>query len=144
MCQTRSPPPLTATPGAPLLDTLSLTQPPPPSSLLTVLSAAPLLGAAASPDPRQPAWLHVEVRPPARGLLRAAKAGGSRATGGGLAAALVDGKWVLAFPDGAAAAAAGAALGSAEEEARAGLRVALADLLGMGGGCEGGAAAGDA
>lgn len=105
-----------------------------------VLSAAPLLGASATPDPRQPAWLHIEVRPPARGLLRAAKAGGPRPTGAGLASALVDGKWVLAFPDGEAALAAAAALGAAAEDARGGLRSDLAELLlEEGGGGESGA-----
>jgi hypothetical protein len=35
-----------------------------------VLSVAPLLGAAASVDPGHARWLHVHVRPPARGLLK--------------------------------------------------------------------------
>lgn len=35
-----------------------------------VLSVAPLLGAAASVDASHPRWLHVHVRPPARGLLK--------------------------------------------------------------------------
>ena len=35
-----------------------------------VLSVAPLLGAAASVDSSHPKWLHVHVRPPARGLLK--------------------------------------------------------------------------
>ncbi len=35
-----------------------------------VLSVAPLLGAAASVDSGHPRWLHVHVRPPARGLLK--------------------------------------------------------------------------
>ena len=35
-----------------------------------VLSVAPLLGAAASVDSSHPKWLHIHVRPPARGLLK--------------------------------------------------------------------------
>ena len=34
------------------------------------LSVAPLLGAAATVDPGHARWLHVHVRPPARGLLK--------------------------------------------------------------------------
>ena len=105
-----------------------------PTTPTPVLSAAPLLGAAAAPDPRQPAWLHMEVRPPSRGLLRAARAGGPRPTGAGLASALVDGHWVLAFPDAAAAASAAEGLARAAEEARVGLRAALAGLAVEGGG----------
>ncbi len=34
------------------------------------LSVAPLLGAAAAVDAAHPRWLHVHVRPPARGLIK--------------------------------------------------------------------------
>jgi hypothetical protein len=34
------------------------------------LSVAPLLGAAAAVDVAHPRWLHVHVRPPARGLIK--------------------------------------------------------------------------
>ncbi len=40
-----------------------------------VLSVAPLLGAAASVDSSHPRWLHVHVRPPARGLLKTVRVG---------------------------------------------------------------------
>lgn len=38
-----------------------------------VLSVAPLMGAAAASDAGHARWLHVKVRPPARGLLKAAR-----------------------------------------------------------------------
>lgn len=38
-----------------------------------VLSVAPLMGATASIDAGHARWLHVKVRPPARGLLKAAR-----------------------------------------------------------------------
>lgn len=40
-----------------------------------VLSVAPLLGARPSTDPQVSKWLHVHVRPSARGLLRIIKVG---------------------------------------------------------------------
>lgn len=36
----------------------------------SALSVAPLLGAAAAVDAAHPRWLHVHVRPPARGLIK--------------------------------------------------------------------------
>ncbi|BDA41766.1 probable protein CLEC16A homolog at N-terminal half [Coccomyxa sp. Obi] len=64
-----------------------------------VLSVAPLLGAAASVDSGHPRWLHVHVRPPARGLLKTVRGASIGGMGQQLQRQLVDGHWVLAFRD---------------------------------------------
>jgi len=114
-----------APPAAVLADARAATPGAPPPRSAPILSSAPLLGAAASPDARHPRWLHVAVRPPAAGLARAVAAGGG---GRALAAALVDGHWVLAFDDGESAAAAAAALAAAGEGARAAVAAGLQGL----------------
>ena len=42
-----------------------------------MLSVAPLLGAAAAVDAGHARWLHVHVRPPARGLLKTVRVRGA-------------------------------------------------------------------
>ena len=50
-----------------------LADPGPHADTGRVLSVAPLMGATASIDSSHVRWLHVKVRPPARGLLKAAR-----------------------------------------------------------------------
>ena len=50
-----------------------LADPGPHADMGRVLSVAPLMGATASIDSSHVRWLHVKVRPPARGLLKAAR-----------------------------------------------------------------------
>jgi protein CLEC16A len=118
----------------------------------TVLSVAPLVSAEPSPDPNVARWLHVHVRPSARGLLRAARAAGGAGGGGagggsggmagagkrgGLvvaARALADGHWVLAFAHGDAAAAAAGMLNAQAARVRQALAAALAPVVGLEGG----------
>lgn len=66
-----------------------------------VLSIAPLLGSEPTVDKNVAKWLHVQVRPSVRGLLRLLRSAAGGRKGGLLGAArnLVDGHWVLAFPD---------------------------------------------
>ena len=45
----------------------------PQADMGRVLSVAPLMGATAASDAGHARWLHVKVRPPARGLLKAAR-----------------------------------------------------------------------
>jgi hypothetical protein len=94
---------------------------------------APLLGTGTRPDGKVARWLHVHVRPSVRVLLRAARdAGRTGGAGGGALGgpaplrALVDGHWVLSFPD--AQQAEGAA--ATAEGAAATLRSVYAELLG--------------
>ncbi|KAG2445623.1 hypothetical protein HXX76_000233 [Chlamydomonas incerta] len=65
------------------------------------LSVAPLLGCDPKVDGNVPKWLHVHVRPSVRGLLRLLRSAAGGRKGGLLGALrhLVDGHWVLAFPD---------------------------------------------
>ncbi|KAG1667454.1 hypothetical protein FOA52_012209 [Chlamydomonas sp. UWO 241] len=100
-----------------------------------VAAVAPLLGADTRPDVKVARWLHVHVRPSVRVLLRAARdagrAGGPGAggPGGGGATglrALVDGHWVLSFPDAQQAETAHARA----RDAAATLRAVYAELLG--------------
>lgn len=66
-----------------------------------MLSVSPLLGSEPSLDKNVPKWLHVHVRPSVRGLLRLLRSAAAGRKGGLLGALrhLVDGHWVLAFPD---------------------------------------------
>ncbi|GLC45077.1 hypothetical protein PLESTB_001465900 [Pleodorina starrii] len=66
-----------------------------------VLSVSPLLGSDPSVDRNVAKWLHVHVRPSVRGLLRLLRSAAGGRKGGLLGALrhLVDGHWVLAFPD---------------------------------------------
>ncbi|GIL98320.1 hypothetical protein Vretimale_3711 [Volvox reticuliferus] len=66
-----------------------------------VLSVSPLMGCDPSVDKNVPKWLHVHVRPSVRGLLRLLRSAAGGRKGGLLGALrhLVDGHWVLAFPD---------------------------------------------
>ncbi|KAG2483345.1 hypothetical protein HYH03_017793 [Edaphochlamys debaryana] len=65
------------------------------------LSVSPMLGCDPSVDKAVAKWLHVHVRPSVRGLLRLLRSAAAGRKGGLLAALrhLVDGHWVLAFPD---------------------------------------------
>lgn len=65
------------------------------------LSVAPLLGCDPKVDGNVAKWLHVHVRPSVRGLLRLLRSAAGGRKGGLLGALrhLVDGHWVLAFPD---------------------------------------------
>ncbi|CAD7699260.1 unnamed protein product, partial [Ostreobium quekettii] len=66
----------------------------------TVLSVAPLLGTDPVVDGSHPRWLHLHVRPPVRRFLRAIKSseqGNKPLTSSWQQ--LVDGHWVLSFPD---------------------------------------------
>ncbi|CAD7695429.1 unnamed protein product [Ostreobium quekettii] len=66
----------------------------------TVLSVAPLLGTDPVIDSAHPRWLHLHVRPPVRRFIRAIKS--SEQGNKPLTASwqqLVDGHWVLSFPD---------------------------------------------
>ncbi|KAK9825468.1 hypothetical protein WJX81_005951 [Elliptochloris bilobata] len=98
----------------------------------SALSVAPLLGAAAAVDAAHPRWLHVHVRPPARGLVKTVRA--ASAAGAGMVAAqlqrqLVDGHWVLSFPDAAAAQAAAVLVQDHAARFQRQLAAALAPLL---------------
>ncbi|GLI58746.1 hypothetical protein VaNZ11_000502 [Volvox africanus] len=66
-----------------------------------VLSVSPLLGCDPSVNKNVAKWLHVHVRPSVRGLLRLLRSAAAGRKGGLLGALrhLVDGHWVLAFPD---------------------------------------------
>ncbi|KXZ47441.1 hypothetical protein GPECTOR_35g879 [Gonium pectorale] len=66
-----------------------------------VLSFSPLLGSDPSVDKSVAKWLRVHVRPSVRGLLRLLRSAAAGRKGGLLGALrhLVDGHWVLAFPD---------------------------------------------
>lgn len=66
----------------------------------TVLSVAPLLGTDPAVDGKHPRWLHLHVRPPVRRFVRAIKA--SEQGNKPLISSwqqLVDGHWVLSFPN---------------------------------------------
>eukprot|EP00192_Tetraselmis_astigmatica_P009267 CAMPEP_0117665702 /NCGR_PEP_ID=MMETSP0804-20121206/9962_1 /TAXON_ID=1074897 /ORGANISM="Tetraselmis astigmatica, Strain CCMP880" /LENGTH=845 /DNA_ID=CAMNT_0005473155 /DNA_START=342 /DNA_END=2879 /DNA_ORIENTATION=+ len=101
----------------------------------TVLSTAPLLGADPAVDGSHPHWLHLHVRPPVRGLVKALKLGqgshgvGTLLTPAGMSALgqkhLQDGHWVLSFGDGDASAHAKVVV----EERAASFRAAYCELL---------------
>ncbi|KAK9820557.1 hypothetical protein WJX72_011634 [[Myrmecia] bisecta] len=64
-----------------------------------VLSVAPLMGADPVVDRSHSRWLHVHVRPPVRGLLKVLKASSVGNAFPNISRQLVDGHWVLSFPD---------------------------------------------
>eukprot|EP00884_Botryococcus_braunii_P017497 jgi/Botrbrau1/4430/Bobra.0348s0019.1 len=90
-----------------------------------VISVAPLMGSQAAIDRQHKRWLHIDVRPPVRGLIKTLRATTPATVGQQLGKQLVDGHWVLAFPDPAAAQEAKDLL----EDRAAGLRVMYARAL---------------
>jgi protein CLEC16A len=71
-----------------------------------VLSVAPLMGAVPAVDARHTRWLHVQVRPPLRGLLKVLAASHPGNALLNIQKHLISGHWVLSFPDGDCAASA--------------------------------------
>jgi len=94
-----------------------------------VLSVAPLMGANPLIDPAHKRWLHIHVRPPVRGLLKVLRASSVASTHSNLARQLVDGHWVLSFPDGDAAHSARDLVDQHQAKLRASYCDALAALL---------------
>lgn len=68
----------------------------------TVLSVAPLLGAAPSIDEEKPEWLHVRVRPHLSTLLKPVLTAPPGAALVAVDRHVAEGHWVLAFPDNSA------------------------------------------
>ncbi|KAK9796324.1 hypothetical protein WJX73_003927 [Symbiochloris irregularis] len=89
------------------------------------LSIAPLLGSSAYVDPAHPKWLHLHVRPHARGLAKTVRNGGPQGAMRLISTQLLDGHWVLSFADPGAALAARALVHRCAKE----LRQRFADCL---------------